>query len=88
VLSFVEITTVVSLLIAYLFNPKQERYDYVVKITSWSFTILGVTLLVTGIFMICTLKANFPVYYQEFKCILWAAAIGMAIPMFFRGVID
>lgn len=50
--------------------------------------MLGIVLLVTGIVMICVLRLNFQVYYNEFKCILWLAAIGMAVPMFFRGVIN
>ena len=55
---------------------------------SWAFTILGLTLLVTGVTMNCILKVHFKKYYSEFKCLLWVAAIGLAVPLFLRAIID
>jgi cytochrome b subunit of formate dehydrogenase len=88
ILAFSEVTFVMSILVSYLVHASTKKYDLVVHMTSWVYLTLGVILLITGITMICVLRINFKVYYNEFKCILWTAAIGMAIPMFFRSVIN
>jgi len=69
-------------------SPSQDKLDRLSLLISWAFNIVGLTLLVTGITMNCILKVHFKKYYSEFKCLLWVAAIGLAVPLFLRGIID
>ena len=58
-------------------------FDWEVTVT---FTLLAVTLFITGLILLLQLKANFPGLHRDYRCYLWAAVIVLSLPLFLRSV--
>jgi hypothetical protein len=41
-----------------------------------------------AIYLITTLKTAIPMFYEEYKCVLWTASILLSLPLSFRGIFD
>ena len=55
-------------------------------VTVFVFLSLGIGFLATGLLMINAIKNHFTEFYIKVGCILWAATLLLAIPMFLRGI--
>lgn len=55
-------------------------------VTVFVFIGLGIGFLTTGLLMIHAIKNNFTEFYLKVGCILWAATMLLAVPMFLRGI--
>lgn len=55
-------------------------------VTVFVFLSLGIGFLATGLLMIFAIKNHFTEFYIKVGCILWAATMLLAVPMFLRGI--
>jgi len=51
-----------------------------------TFFLLGFGFLVTGIFMLKSLKGHFPIFYKKMGCPILAATLLLAIPLEIRAL--
>jgi len=58
------------------------------EVTSYMFCFLGIVFFTVGVIMNCSLSNYFPDFYENYKCLLWAATILLTCPLFIRSAKD
>lgn len=67
-------------------NGRSESLGFISDMFTYMFSLLGILFMVTGIVMAVSLKKHYPEFYNEYGCLIWAATLCLALPLFMRGL--